>query len=110
MTATIRPPAPPIAPAALLLAAGPASAKPVTETFTQPVTVKGYQVKQEMTLAAHPKVDGFITRMSANIVDKDGAPVPIQRLMLHHIVFSQLSNQLNAQCPQFTGFDASQKL
>jgi hypothetical protein len=98
-----------IAAAALLLAAGPASAKPITETFMQPVTVKGYQVKQEMTLAAHPKVDGFITRMSANIVDKDGTPVPIQRIMLHHIVFSTLGGQ-NAQCPQFTGFDASQKL
>src|SRR3954453_9962585 len=95
---------------AVLYLAGPASAAEQTKTFRYPVTVKGYQVRQAMTLADHPHIDGFITRMSANIVDKDGTPVPIQRLMLHHIVFSQLSNQLKAQCPQFTGFDASQKL
>ena len=95
---------------AALWAAGPASAETKTETFRFPVEVKGYQVKQDMTFGVeHPKVDGCITGMSANVVDADGTPVPIQRLMLHHIVFAKLGAQ-NPACPQFTGFDASQKL
>jgi plastocyanin len=93
----------------MLWAAGPAAAAERTETFRQAVEVKGYQVRQEMTPAAHPNVDGFITAMSVDIVDADGTPVPIQRLMLHHIVFSTIGEQ-NPQCPQFTGFDSSQKL
>src|SRR3954469_25238287 len=81
-----------------------------TETFRFPVEVKGYQVKQDMTYGVpHPKVDGFITGMSANVVNADGTPVPIQRLMLHHIVFSKLFTK-NPACSQFTGFDAATKL
>jgi plastocyanin len=95
--------------AAVLCTAGPAFAQPQTETFRQPVTVKGYQVKQTMTPAAHPKVDGYITAMSVDIVNADGTPVPIQRLMLHHIVFAKLGDP-NPQCPRFTGFDSSQHL
>jgi plastocyanin len=94
---------------ALLCAATSASAVVKTETFRYPVTVKGYQVKQSMTPAQHPNVNGFITGMRANIVNADGSPVPIQRLMLHHIVFADLGKS-NPQCPQFTGFDAALKL
>lgn len=92
---------------AVLAVVSSASAEVRTETFRYPVTVKGYQVRQEMTPADHPHVDGFITAMSVDIVDADGTPVPIQRLMLHHIVFSKIGEQ-NPQCAQFTGFDASQ--
>src|SRR3954451_15174835 len=94
---------------AVLWAAGPASAAPTTETFRYSVEVKGYQVRQEMTPADHPNVDGFITGMSVDIVDADGTPVTIQRLMLHHIVFSKLGDG-NPQCSQFRGFDYTQKL
>src|SRR3954452_16804947 len=93
----------------MLWAAGPAAAEQKTETFRYPVEVKGYQVRQEMTPAEHPKVNGFITAMSVDIVDANGTPVPIQRLMLHHIVFAKLGEP-NPQCPQFTGFDSAQKL
>ena len=49
--------------------------------------------------------------MSADIVNEDGTPVPIDRLMLHHIVFSKLSQtERNPQCPEFPGFDSKQKL
>jgi plastocyanin len=93
----------------VLWAAAPAMADDqTTETFRYPVTVNGYQVRQEMTPAEHPKVNGFITAMSVDIVDANGKPVPIQRLMLHHIVFSKIGEQ-NPQCKNFTGFDASQK-
>src|SRR4051812_6337031 len=94
---------------AVLCAAGPASAAEQTQTFRYPVEVKGYQVRQEMTPAQHPNVDGFVTAMSVDIVDANGTPVPIQRLMLHHIVFSKIGEP-NPQCPRFTGFDATQKL
>src|SRR3954447_25781917 len=95
---------------ALLYAAAPASAEVKTETFRFPVTVKGYQVKQEMTYGVeHPPVDGHIVGASTNIVNADGSPVPIQRLMLHHIVFSKLGEQ-NPLCAQYTGFDANQTL
>jgi plastocyanin len=94
----------------LLCTAAPAVAETKTETFRFPVEVKGYQVKQEMTYGVeHPHVDGHIVGMSTNIVNADGSPVPIQRLMLHHIVFSKLGEQ-NPLCSQYTGFDANQKL
>jgi plastocyanin len=94
----------------LLLAAAPAGAETKTDTFRFPVEVKGYQVKQDMTFGVeHPKVDGYITGMSANVVDADGSPVPINRLMLHHIVFAQVGEQ-NPICDSYTGFDAAQKL
>src|SRR4051812_32152896 len=96
--------------AAFLLVAAPAAAETKTETFRFPVEVKGYQVKQDMTFGVeHPKVDGYITGMSANVVDADGTPVPINRLMLHHIVFAQVGEQ-NPICSTYTGFDAAQKL
>jgi plastocyanin len=101
---------PALAVLALLCAAAPASAEIKTETFRFPVTVKGYQVKQEMTFGVqHPNVDGYIVGWSTNVVNADGSAVPIQRLMLHHIVFSQLGQQ-NPLCKSYKGFDANQTL
>lgn len=34
-----------------------------------------------------PKVDGFITSMYARMTDRKGNPVPIARMMLHHVAF-----------------------
>jgi plastocyanin len=95
--------------AAALAAAPSAMAEVRTETFTQEVEVAGYQVKQDMTPAAHPQVDGFITAMKADVVDENGDRVPIDRLMLHHIVFSKLGER-NPQCDEYTLFDSAQKL
>src|SRR3954468_3375014 len=96
--------------AVLLYAAAPASAEFKTETFRFPVSVKGYQVKQEMTVGVqHPHVDGYIVGFSTNIVNADGSAVPIQRLMLHHIVFSKFGDP-NPLCPRYVGFDANQTL
>ena len=96
-----------LAGAALGLAAGPAGASAAehTETFTKgPITVGGYEVQQSYMLAPHPKVDGFITKMQVNMVDEDGHKIPIRRLMLHHIVFSNLSRD-DETCNSFLGFD-----
>jgi plastocyanin len=68
--------------------------------------MKPYEVRQTLTFVDRPNVDGFITRMSANIVNPDGSPVPIQRLMLHHIVFFAIG-QPNPTCTgAFNGYDS----
>jgi plastocyanin len=96
--------------AAVLVVAAPAMAETKTETFRFPVEVKGYQVKQDMSFGIdHPKVDGHITGMSVDVVNEDGTPVPISRLMLHHIVFLTVGTQ-NSACQDYTAFDANQKL
>lgn len=103
--------------AALLLLAPAASAKERTESFrVGPVTVAGYEVKQSQATGGLPKParDGFITHMKVDVVDKDGTPVPIQRLMLHHIVFlntgSQFGDKRDRTCETFTGLDSRTKI
>jgi plastocyanin len=94
----------------LSIGAAPALADVKTETFRMPVEVDGYQVKQEFTFGVdHPKVDGYITGMSVDVVDADGTPVPINRLMLHHIVFSTVGRP-SPTCAQFTAFDSRTRL
>ena len=101
-----------VAAAALAGALAPAAASAsqaddevtVTER-TGPVTVDGYAVKQSFLVAPHPKVDGYITKMSVDVVDADGTPVPIQRLMLHHIVFGNVSRP-DETCSDIVGFDS----
>ncbi|MFL5844772.1 MAG: plastocyanin/azurin family copper-binding protein [Solirubrobacteraceae bacterium] len=72
-----------------------ALATPVTKTFTYgPVAVDGYAVRQEATASIpRPEGAGFITHMSADVVDTStGKPVPINRIMLHHILFINAGN------------------
>jgi plastocyanin len=88
----------------MLAAPAAASASVETHTYTLPITSGGYEVKQGFMLAPHPDVDGSITRMEVDIVDADGQPVPIQRLMLHHIVFINASRP-DKTCGAFTLFD-----
>ena len=80
---------------AALALPGSAVATPVTKTFTYgPVAVAGYAVKQTLTVdIPRPEGAGFITHMSADVVDpKTGRQVPIDRIMLHHILFLNLGN------------------
>jgi plastocyanin len=88
-----------------LVAPHSAVATETTYTYNYPVTVAGYQVLQDSTLKVpHPDVEGSITKMQVDIVDGDGTPVPISRLMLHHIVFLNLGNR-DRTCGTFTLFD-----
>jgi plastocyanin len=91
--------------AALVLAPPSASAATHTKSFDVPVALKPYQVVQTTSRVPRPNVDGFITAMSVNVVDRDGTPVPIQRLMLHHVVFMALG-KLNPMCDSVTGYDS----
>ena len=96
---------------------GVASAAERTEIFrTGPITVGGYQVLQEQAAGGlpKPKEDGFVTRMKVDVVDEQGHPIPIQRLMLHHIVFSNLGSHLGEKrdrtCDSITALDSRTKL
>ena len=86
-----------------------ASAAPQVKTFrTGPIKVGSYQVKQSDldTAIPTPQVDGYITEMDVEVVDAAGKPIPINRLMLHHIVFSNLGPAIGAKrdgtCGSFT--------
>jgi plastocyanin len=85
------------------------------KTFTcryGPVTVGPYQVvSSEFNFDAPvPNVDGHITAMETDVVDADGTPIPINRLMLHHIVFSNRGQQFGQKrdrtCGSFLGWDS----
>ena len=71
-----------------------ASAKTQTVIVkSAPITVSGYQVALQgrNLLTKAPGIDGYITHMETDVVDVNtGAKVPIDRIMLHHIVFVNL--------------------
>jgi len=74
---------------ASLASVAPASAAERTMTFNYgAVTLGGYQVKRDTAFPRVPKVDGFITAMSATVVDAQGKEIPVARVMLHHVLFS----------------------
>src|SRR4051794_11789037 len=53
-----------------------------------PISLNGYQVRQNSDPVRTPKVRGYITHMRAHVVDKRGRDIPIQRVMLHHVLFT----------------------
>jgi plastocyanin len=84
-----------------------ASATETTYTMTVPTgTIGGYEVKQDVKIAIpKPAVNGHITKMETDVVDATtGEPVPISRLMLHHIVFFNGLKRDNT-CSDFLSFD-----
>jgi plastocyanin len=70
-------------------------------------TIGGYEVRQWYAPVPTPSENGFITHMQTDVVDDvTGEQVPIQRLMLHHIVFTNLNHQDSTCAGQgYTGFD-----
>ena len=81
-----------------------------------PITVGPYQVKQNDYEAGipTPEIDGAIVRMEADVVDASGKPVPISRLMLHHIVFANVGSAIgekkDATCDTITGLDSVSRI
>ncbi|MFA9272900.1 MAG: hypothetical protein ACEQSX_19565 [Baekduiaceae bacterium] len=80
-----------------------------------PIDVAGYAVRQDVTFGIpKPPVDGAITHMSVDITDRDGMPVSIKRLMLHHIVFlnlgAKLGDRRDGTCGAFEMWDAKTSL
>ena len=87
-----------------------ASAAVETETFRLgPIQVDGYEVLQGNMLAETPKTNGHIVGMEVDVTDAEGNPIPIQRLMLHHIVFTNLVRRDNT-CDQYTMWDGQTTL
>src|SRR5687768_15134161 len=94
-----------------------AMAEKKTYTFkTGPITVAPYEVKQNNLDYGIPRPPGAgaITHMETDLVDKDGKVIPIQRLMLHHIVFFNLGPTLGSKkdptCDEITALDSKTKL
>lgn len=80
-----------------------------------PIEVGAYAVRQDVTYGIpRPPVDGAITHMSVDITDRDGTPVSIKRLMLHHIVFLNLGAKLGERsdrtCENFEMWDSRTKI
>lgn len=103
----------PLALVASLLLASPAAAETKTETYTVgPITVGPYQVKQAIDFGIpKPPEDAWITAMDVDVVDRPGGQqVPIDRLMLHHVVFANLGRVLGERrdgtCSNFTSLDS----
>jgi len=102
---------------AALLLAGSASAATTTHVLrVGPISVGPYQVKQneaELGIPT-PQIDGAVTRMETDVVDATGKPIGIDRLMLHHIVFSNVGSTIGAKrdstCDTFTGLDSISKI
>src|SRR3954466_10089066 len=101
---------------ASLVLAAPASAEVKTLTYrVGPITVAPYQVRQNGLTFGIPKpdVDGAVVAMRTDVVDAGGKPVPIRRLMLHHIVFANVGATIGAKhdasCDAITGLDSTSR-
>jgi hypothetical protein len=107
MVALLSPAAAPAAPSAGCDAGTPVGPTKTTYRCNIPTgTVGGYEVRQWFDLAPTPPQNGYITHMETDIVDDvTGEPVPISRLMLHHIVFVNVNRRDNT-CNGFRGFDS----
>ena len=88
----------------------------VTKQFKLNPPVGGFQVEQNIKggpailgaqSAPRPPESGHIVEMEADIVDGEGNPIPIDRLMLHHIVFLN-TGRPDQSCQSITGFDGLQ--
>jgi plastocyanin len=68
------------------------------------ITIPGYGVAQSYQLVPSPTLDGYVTSMSADVVDGNGASVPITNVMLHHVVFAKLGAP-DTTCTTFRDYD-----
>lgn len=98
----------------LSAAAASAATQTVTKTFG-PIRIGGYEVRQESSTGVPTAgVDGYVTDMRVNVVDKRGRKLPISRIMLHHIVFLNAGNpsrpRKDSTCGQFTMWDSRSTL
>lgn len=77
-----------------LVTAAPAAARIKTVTVRHgPFTLDPYQVR--FTSRANrwvraPRMNGFITRMYARVVDARGRRMPVRRVMLHHVLYKNM--------------------
>ncbi len=75
---------------ALVALAAPSLASAAVETLvlrSQAFPMKPYQVVQGMTAVPSPRVDGYVTGMTVEVVDTAGRVQTMNDVMLHHAVF-----------------------
>ncbi len=78
---------------------GAAAAKSRTLTLRfGPVSLSGYETGTGTNNTRAPKLDGYVTRMHAHLVDRNGKPIPQQRVMLHHVFFTNQSRAGRGDC------------
>jgi plastocyanin len=95
--------------AALAAALQPGGARAADQTLvfrSDPITVAGFGVNQGTQFVPSPKVDGYVTGMSADVVDAAGNSVPVTKVMLHHAVFVKAGGH-DATCSSFVGYDGT---
>jgi plastocyanin len=79
----------------------PAVAAAKSRTLTMrfgPVSLSGYETGTGTNRTAAPRLNGYVTRMHAHLVDAKGRPVPQQRVMLHHVFFTSQSRAGHGDC------------
>ena len=87
--------------AATLLLAGPLTGAARGElkrvTVRQgPLTVPPYGVRftsRRTREVRAPRLDGWLVRMHARVVDAKGRPIPVREVMLHHVVYKNRSRR-----------------
>jgi hypothetical protein len=67
------------------------------------VTVGPYGVRQSTMLIPSPATDGYVTAISADVVDEKGSSEPITHVMLHHIAFAKIGYP-DLTCSRFTDY------
>jgi plastocyanin len=93
--AQVRVPVRPVVAAAVVVVlagvAAPAQAGLVRVTARQgPYVLQPYQVLYDTSGTRGvraPRLNGFLVRMRARLVDRRGHPIPVSRIMLHHLVY-----------------------
>ena len=87
---------------------GLARAGQQTLVFRSPskVSIGPYAVVQGTELTPSPAVDGYVTGLSATLVDGKGNGVPISHIMLHHVVFSKIGTP-DYTCKNFIDYDGN---
>src|SRR3954466_8278352 len=73
----------------------PAAATAKTRTLTMrfgPVDLHGYETGTGVDRTRAPRLNGYVTAMHAHLVDAAGRAIPQQRVMLHHVLFTNQSH------------------
>ena len=81
--------------------AAPAVAGAKTRTLTMrfgPVKLNGYETGTGNDRVRAPRVNGYVTSMHAHLVDRAGRPIPQQRVMLHHVFFTNEGHAGHGDC------------
>ena len=77
---------------ALLVAPATAAAKSQTRTYRAgPYTMADYNTQFLKQTIQAPRIDGWVTKMHAVLVDGRGREVTLHDGMLHHVFFNNLS-------------------